>query len=43
MTAGAGSSDTGTQGPATDGSSAMDITYQYDVRGQFLEGCSIPL
>ena len=28
---------TGTQGPATDGSSALDITYQYDVRGQLLE------
>ena len=28
---------TGMQGPATDGSSALDITYQYDVRGQLLE------
>ncbi len=28
---------TGVQGPATDGSSALDITYQYDVRGQLLE------
>ena len=28
---------TGIQGPATDGSSALDITYQYDVRGQLLE------
>ena len=28
---------TGTQGPITDGSSALDITYQYDVRGQLLE------
>ena len=30
-------SKTGTQGPATDGSSALEITYQYDVRGQLLE------
>ena len=30
-------SKTGVQGPATDGSSALDITYQYDVRGQLLE------
>ena len=28
---------TGIQGPATAGSSALDITYQYDVRGQLLE------
>ena len=28
---------TGVQGPATDGSSALDITCQYDVRGQLLE------
>ncbi len=28
---------TGIQGPTTDGSSALDITYQYDVRGQLLE------
>ena len=28
---------TGIQGPATDGSCALDITYQYDVRGQLLE------
>ncbi len=28
---------TGIQGPATDGSSALDITCQYDVRGQLLE------
>ena len=30
-------SKTGVQGPATDGSCALDITYQYDVRGQLLE------
>ncbi len=30
-------SKTGVQGPATDGSSALDITCQYDVRGQLLE------
>ena len=30
-------SKTGVQGPATDGSSALVITYQYDVRGQLLE------
>ncbi len=28
---------TGIQGSATDGSSALDITYQHDVRGQLLE------
>ncbi len=28
---------TGVQGPATDGSSALEITCQYDVRGQLLE------
>ena len=30
-------SKTGTQGPATNGSSALEITCQYDVRGQLLE------